>query len=122
GGNVLDGETALGLAGDPDRAFHGGGVRWSAGAEQRLVQMEVGLDEARDDDAATPGDLPRGALGEARSDSRDAPAGDPDVATPVRVREPGAANDQVQGVRSFRSARPGSFPCARRAARARGPR
>jgi hypothetical protein len=79
-GDILHGERALGLGRRANRALDRPRRVGRAGAEQRLVQVEVRLHEAGDDEPASSGDLRRGGLGETRRDAANPPAGDVDVA------------------------------------------
>ena len=66
---------------------------------ERLVEVDVRLDEGWRREAPAGVDLARGAAGEAGLDPLDAPLGDADVHEVGVVAAPGSPDDQVHGLR-----------------------
>ena len=93
--DVLERERALGLGSRTDHALDGGRSARRPGAEQRLVEVEVRLDETGDDEPARGENLVGASLGDARRDPRDPSVGDADVHGADAARQPGAADHQV---------------------------
>src|SRR5262249_12871813 len=101
GGDVVDGVMTLDLAHDGDRVLEevrrvlAGPVRG-----ERLVQMDVWLDEGRRGEVAGRVDFARGRTAEARLDALYAALGDPDVDEIGVAAQPRVADDHVHGLRS----------------------
>jgi hypothetical protein len=92
--DVVSGEHALGLAGEPNGIPEASRRRHQPVVEKGLVEMDVRLDEARRDQAAAQLDRLAGAVLDADAD--DALAGDRDVHDPVPVRQARPAQREVR--------------------------
>ena len=93
GADVVHGEAALGLAGQSDRFFQRARRGADPVGEQRLVEVDVGLDEPGRDEAPSgrsPHERPA-----PRGRSGDAPLGNGDVHHGVAIRQATLAEQQV---------------------------
>jgi hypothetical protein len=107
GADVVDREVPLGLAGEPDRLVERAPAGRHAVVQQRLVEMNVGLDQPWGDDATAEVDRLSCPDAVRVADAGDEPVLHHDVHGSVTIRELRAAKDEIGGHAPFYDGRGG---------------